>query len=419
MVTETKKYIMQISTLITGTTMANVIPILVVPILSRMYSPADFGVIALFISLTAIVGSISNGRYELAIILPRDQREAIALTLSSVLIALSLALVLLPPVILLNAPLAKLLNNENIGLWLYLLPLSIFIFGVNNPLNYYHVRKERYKAVTAAKIARALSLAIVQLYGGVMGWGGSGLILGFLVASLVESLVLFRRTRPEWDVFRSINMNEMKTQMKRYIRFPKFSAWGAASNTLSTNLIDIVIPAIFSTVMLGYYALINRILGMPLKMIGNSISQVYFQKAAEQRNEKGDTWPVFKQTFLMLIGISLPLFMLIFLFIEDLFGIVFGEEWAIAGSYAKILLPLFAVRFIVSPLSVTCSVYEKQKVAFIWQLSLLLSIIIIFIATQYNNYGFDKFLNLFTWLSSALYLIMLAFVIRLSLGKHQ
>jgi len=401
-----------------GTSFANIIPILVVPILSRMYTPSDFGVMAIFISLTTILGSISNGRYELAIILPKAQQDAVVLTVSSVVIAISLTVILFPPIIIFNQPLAYILNNKNIGFWLYLLPLSVFIFGLNNPLNYYHIRQERYKTVAAAKSARAVSLAVTQLFGGFMGWGGSGLILGFLVANSVESLILYLRTETDRDLFSSVKFDDMKKQMKRYIRFPKFSAWGAVSNTLSTNLIELVIPTIFSIVMLGYYSLINRILGMPLKMIGNSISQVYFQKAAEAKNETGGTWQIFKQTLLLLTGLSLPLFFLIYMFIEDLFGIVLGEEWAIAGSYAKILLPLFLIRFIVSPISVTCSVYEKQKVAFIWQLSLLISIILVFVAARFNHYDFETFLTMFTWVSSALYLVMFTFVVRLSFGKH-
>ena len=417
MLDNTRKFVRQITTLMTGATLANITPILVTPILSRLYTPVDFGIMALFISLTTIFGSIANGRFELAIVLPREHRAALTVTLLAMLLALGLGIFMLPTAAIFNRVLTDFLRNESISFWLYFLPISIFLFGVTNPLNYLHIREENYRTVASAKITRALTLALIQLTGGFLGWGGSGLILGFLGASLMESSVLLFQARTAFKTFRAIRFTELREQMKRYIRFPKYSVPGALSNTMSTYLVDLLIPAFFSTVLLGYYALINRILGLPLKMIGNSISQVYFQKAAEEKNETGNSSATFRRTMFLLLGVALPLFILIFFFIEDLFGIVFGPDWTIAGKYAKLLLPLFFIRFVVSPISVTCSIYEKQGFALIWQISLLVALAVLFYVTRSLNLGFESFLTGLTWSSFVLYMVMLIYVIRLSMSK--
>ena len=134
-------------TLVTGTTIAQAIPIAISPILTRIYTPEDFGVLALFISITTILGTIANGRYELAIVLPKRDNNALELTALSIIITMGFSLLLVILVILFHDSLLSYLNNDRFSFWLYLIPLSVLLFSLFNILNYYHTRKKEYKTI--------------------------------------------------------------------------------------------------------------------------------------------------------------------------------------------------------------------------------------------------------------------------------
>ncbi|MAE10064.1 MAG: translocase, partial [Candidatus Marinimicrobia bacterium] len=119
-------------TLVTGTTIAQAIPIAISPILTRIYTPEDFGVLALFISITTILGTIANGRYELAIVLPKRDNNALELTALSIIITMGFSLLLVILVILFHDPLLSYLNNDRFSFWLYLIPLSVLLFSLFN-----------------------------------------------------------------------------------------------------------------------------------------------------------------------------------------------------------------------------------------------------------------------------------------------
>jgi len=415
-----RKYISQVTTLLTGTGLANLIPIIVTPILSRIYEPSAFGLLAIFVSMTTIIGSVSNGRYELAVPLPKERKDSLSITVGAVLIAIVVSIVLFISSLLFAESLAKMVNNIEFKVWITLVPLSVLSFGISNPLNYYHTRCQRFREIAIAKIIRALSMAMLQLWMGYyLHMGASGLVLGFLIASALESLVLIFYMREEKWVLIKLKMRDSRALLKRYKRFPKYSAPGAISNTLSTHLVELLIPALYSIGFLGQYAIVIRVLGMPLRMIGQAISQVYFQKAAHDKNTIESTWPAYKITLAMLVVIAVPIFVILSLFATDLFEIVFGEQWQGAGRYAMILLPLFFIRFIVSPIAVTCSIYEKQNIALIWQLSLLGSLLINFFLASTFSLEFELFLSMFTWSYFVLYLAMFAFTYRLSYSHNK
>ena len=155
-------------TLMTGTTIAQAIPIGISPILTRIYSPEDFGIFALFLAITNIIGSVANGRYELAIMLPKKDEDAINTAALGFSISSILSLLILILVIIFKDFFVYLIGNEEIGLWLYFVPITVFLLGLWNVLNYYNNRKENYKDLRNAHIIRSIVLA------------SSHLIIGFL-----------------------------------------------------------------------------------------------------------------------------------------------------------------------------------------------------------------------------------------------
>ena len=402
-------------TLMTGTTIAQAIPIAISPILTRVYTPEDFGIFALFFAMIAIFGSISNGRYELAIMLPEKDEDAINIFALGFMITFTMSLILLILVILFHDFIISFLENDKIGIWLYFVPFTVFFIGFFNILNYFNTRKKEYKNIANAKIIKSIVLAIVQLSIGIIKQGATGLITGQILSQLFANWQLFKTIIKDKILLSHISLKNIWSQAKRYKNFPKFSLMGVFANELSIHFTNILISSFFTVTTLGFYSLVQKILGMPSVLIGSSIGQVFFQEATEEKIKKGNAISVFTRTLKKLLIIATVAFGLLFFIVEDLFAFVFGENWRIAGTYAQIVIPLFFIRFISSSVSTIYDIFDGLKIELIWQVTLLLGIIIILYLFKDNN--FIEFLQYMSLYSIVMYTISLYLTYKLAKGE--
>ena len=403
-------------TLMTGTTISQAIPIAISPILTRLYSPEDFGLWALFISITSIFGSVANGRYELAIMLPEKDEDAINIFALGFIITSAISLILFIIVLFFNDYISSLLNNNEIRIWLYFVPMAVFFIGLYNILNYFNNRQKKYKDLAKANIIKSITTAIVQLSLGFIKSSVSGLIGGQIGSYFVANTKLLKNILKDKVLMSKITKVKIIALAKRYKNFPKFSMWAVLANTLSRDLTNILISTFFSVTTLGFYSLVQRLLGMPSSLIGNSISQVFFQEATKEKQQTGRAVKIFSSTVKKLIIIGLPCFGVLFFIVEDLFVIVFGEEWRIAGTYAKIVTPLFFIRFISSTLSIVMTSFEKQKFALWINILLFFSATGILILSNWYNFIFYKFLYISTYVLSMQYILFLLYYYKLAKG---
>jgi O-antigen/teichoic acid export membrane protein len=392
----------------TGTTIAQAIPIAISPILTRLYSPKDFGVLALFVAITSIFGSIANGRYELAIMLPKKDEDAINIAALGVLIVLCLSSVLLIVIVLFHDLILELLGNEQISTWLYFVPLVVLLVGLYNVLNYYNNRLKNYKDLAQATIIKSIASATIQLVLGFMKAGVSGLISGQIISQFFANMKLLKNITKDKALISKVSKIKIIALARRYKDFPKFSMWAVLANSLSHNLTNILISTIFSIATLGYYSLVQRMLAMPSSLIGSSISQVYFRTAKEEKEKYNKATDTFNSTLKKLIIISVS-FIILYFIVEDLFAFIFGEEWRVAGSYAKILIPFYMINFISSPLAITMSLFEKQKEALVINLILIFTSIGTILFAKYLHIGFENFLYFFSTLMFFEYLLFIVY----------
>ena len=158
----------------------------------------------------------------------------------------------------------------------------------------------------------------------------------------------------------------------------------------------------------------QRIVGIPARVIGSSFSQVYFQKASQEYNDKGSTEIIFIKTLKKLVVISVPIFLILFLVAEPVFAFVFGEDWRVSGSYAKLLIPLAAIRFVSSSLSNTLAIHQKQQYGLVINVLLLLTTIAIFIIGEIYKYSFINVLILYALFLSIEYFLFIILYWRIS-----
>ena len=402
-----------------GSFSAQVILLLISPILTRIYTPEDFAVLALFTALSTTAGMIANAIYDFAIGLAENEEEAINLVALCLLNSAIISFIVLVVIMLFPHQIVLLLNNPNIDSYLYFIPLVTFLIGAFNTLNYYSIRLKNFNAIAKANFYRQIAASFFQLILGFLTQGALGLISGRIALHFTGVYILFSKSSRIFKNSNSVKKQEIIRLAKRYKDFPFYTLPAQLSNVLSQQLNILFISSLFSAATLGFYSLLNSVVNMPLSLIGKSLGQVYLQRATEERKRIGNSISTFRNTFLLLFTIGLIIFIPLYFVVEQLFGFVFGENWLVAGTYTKILIPMFFVRFITSALSVTNIVFEKQLFGFIWQIGLLLITITIYIIANRLDLSIETFLEITSAALSAYYLLLTIMSYMFAKGKEK
>lgn len=361
-------------TLMTGSTISLAIPIAISPILTRIYTPEDFGVFSLYLAITTIIAVVATGRYELAIMLPKKDVYASDILILSLIVSLIISLITFLIIFFFNSQITNILGSQEISQWLYLLPFSILLVGFYNSFTYWINRKKKYKKMAQNKVIQSGSMATMQVSLGLLKNNNNGLIIGWFFGQLIAVISLARLVwREDKNKINNTSLLKMWSLAKRYKKFPLINSWSGLLNTASRQVPIILLTTFFSTIVTGFFSLAQRILLIPMTLLGNTIGQVYFQKVSNLKNEK---YKVKKITLeinkkLLLIGL-LPISIII-LWGDTLFALVFGQSWKEAGEYAKVLSVWIYFVFITSPLTHLLIVYEKHFELILFNIFLFLS----------------------------------------------
>jgi O-antigen/teichoic acid export membrane protein len=365
-----------------------------------------------------LISVIASGRYEQAIMLPDSDEDAIHLTVISWTFVGISSVVMLLAIILFHPLIMNLINNDALNTYIYFTPLLTFILATFNLLNILATRLNAFSLLSKVSVVKSMVTGSVQLIAGAIKSEASGLILGQIFGSLVQSIVLAINIRGRLAPFTFPAMKSIKALLRRYKRFPQFSVAAVLSNTLTQNVLNISISSIFSVALLGYYSFANRILILPMNFLGNSIGQVFFQEATSEKNETGGALKTFKSTFWKLTALSLVGFGILHFIIQDLFVIVFGKNWEQAGIYARYLIPMMAVKFVISPLSAINNIFNKQYISLVWQVGYLSLTIIGLGLVDYFELAFSSFINIYALVMALYYLLMLPFIFTFARGSN-
>ncbi|MFW6149314.1 MAG: lipopolysaccharide biosynthesis protein [Atribacterota bacterium] len=403
-------------TLLTGTTIAQIIPLVISPLITRLYTPENFGVLALFVSLTSILGAISNARYEIAVVLPEDEKDSCHLIVLCLFIALVFSVITWIAFKVFRVKILVMLQNEEIAFWLNFVPLVVLIIGIDNPLRFYNIRKKLYSNIAKSSIAKAALLATVQIAAGFLLVGSTGLIIGRFVFRMAGSLVLAKPFFIDKKKYGKTRASEVIRMARRYSRFFKYAVWARLANTTALRLNNILIANLFSVTDIGFYSLTMRVLGRPDTLLARSIGQVFYQRATEEKHKHGHARRTFNNSLFALMIIGFVVYLALYFSVESIFPFVFGKKWQGAGTYAKILMPLFFIRFIVSPLSNTTNVFEKQHITLLWQTGLLLFTLLTYFIADWFNFDINQFLYLYTYLHVIHYTLLGIITFKISRG---
>lgn len=373
-------------TLMTGTTFAQALLILISPILTRLYSPVDFGVLTLYTSILNIIVVIASWRYELAIVLPEKDDDASTICILSFLVCLFMGFFIFVVVCIFRYSIARLLNTPELAYWLFFLPISFIASGIYNILNYWSIRRKYFKKLAFRQIMQSTITVSVQLGPVVTPKIGSvgliaGNIIGQSLSTIFIALDIYRHDR---SCFNNITTTKIKKTMLQYRNYPIYQIAAALINTISLMAPSLLLGFFFTSDAVGFYALGNKIVAAPLSIIGNSISNVFFSKL-EQIKKEGNMALVVLSTYRKLLTISLLPICLLAIIGPEVVGLIFGINWINSGIILRILCPFILLNFISAPISTIFLIYDKHKDYLLFNIVFLLVSFISFILGKIIN----------------------------------
>ena len=377
---------MQIATLMPGTLIAQIVTLAFIPIITRLYTPAEFGLYSLFFSIVSVLGLVSSWKYDQAIMLPKSDKDAQALVFLSILIILGMVLFITLGLLVFSNFFIEYFNGNEI--FVLMIPFGVALLGTLQVFNAYSSRKQFYKKLAMLKIVNSFSVAGVQTTSKYF-FQLDGLVLGKLLADTL-SLILMLKFHFKKNTLQlsSLSKRRMKLNAKKYDHFPKYQSFTVFFNALSQNIPVLLFASLYSAEIAGFYALTVRVLQVPVGLIGSSTKEVYYQLASKMYVNGEDIFNLYKKTTLALLKIFVIPFLTVLFFGEYLFSFVFGEEWIVSGGIAQILILWFLFLFINSPSIITFSILNLQKV----QMKLeILSIVMRFLSIYLGYHFFDSY----------------------------
>jgi O-antigen/teichoic acid export membrane protein len=300
-------------------------------------------------------------------------------------------------------------------------PISLLLSGIGSIFSLLAIRYQYFKMIAANKVISAVISAVFSIVIGLLCKNVIGLIIGFLLSQFISSIVLlyFLNKKQQIPTLFEFLKKHTKIVATNFNKFPKYVLPSDFINSFS-NLLPMFVLSSYAAspqVAVGYYNMSNRIFGLPIGLISNSIGDVFKQRAAKDYNELGSCRPIFIKTFKALLVSSIIPFAILIIFGADIFAVAFGEKWRGAGEYSQILGVMFFFRFTVSPLTYVFYVANMQKFDFYLH---LLYIVVGYVSLYVGMKIFDS-INLSLWLFSIgyslIYIIYLVSSYRLTINR--
>ena len=397
---------LNVLTLMAGTTVAQAIYIAISPILTRIYTPKDFGIFAFYIAIIGVISTASTGRYELAVIRPQEDADADALVVLSVWLSGAISLFSLVVIIIFNNTLAQVIGNTAIGSWLYVVPIAVFFVGVYNTLNYWLNRHKRYASMSTNRITQSTINSILSLSFGLTNIGVGGLIISHLLGQFVTVIMLakqFISSNRAHNVY-WLKLETFKVVASQYKNHPLYLLPSHFIGVAATQLPVLIMSSLYGASTIGFHELATRIGGIPTLLVARAIGDVYRQQASSLYSERKGFRSLFFVTIFKSTLFAFIPFLLMFIFSPYIFVLVFGEAWRVAGEYARILAVETYIGFVFSTVDSGALIVGATNYIAFWHV-LRLSINLIIVAISYTyDIRFESYLYLQTICNSLLYL---------------
>ena len=394
-----------------GTAFTQALIILSTPLLTRLYSPSDFGTFGVYASIISVLAVIAALRFEVAIPLPEEEESAIGLLALSVLTAFAISTVLGLIIMVAGEQLVQLTKTKAIQSYLWIIPISLLAVGIFQSLSYWAIRHKGFSQIAKTKINQGWVGILTQVGLGFSNLGPLGLLVGDLLGktSGVTTLARFVHAGNR-SLLRSVTLPLIWQTAKRYKGFAAVSSTSSLLNA-GTNHLPVMLTAIlYDPVTAGYFALATRLIRTPSALVGAAVSQVFYGEASRLAKEDPSKLSyLLVQTTKKLIALAIVPTLLLCLFAKPVVPLIFGAPWSAVGSYIQLLSFLMASQFVVSSISQIVYVTENQNKQLLGDAVCLAALVVLCIFCYAYHWPAESFVLAYSLLMSTYFILFYGF----------
>ncbi|WP_042348358.1 lipopolysaccharide biosynthesis protein [Bacillus massiliigorillae] len=367
------EFLKNVAVLISGTAIAQGLMIASSPLLSRLYNPEVFGIFAIYTSIISVLSVIMTWQYDTAIVLPKKEEDGMKVAIFSSYIVIAMTILVFIIMLLFGDFIANLLGITILSSWLWVVPISVCALGFYQILNNWSIRRKRFKRLSTSQLSRSVSVVSTQVSGGFIGLGSIGLIGGQIIGQLMASIILGYQVWKDdrREILQANNNNTMGVLARKYKNFPLYSVPQSLLNAVSRNIPPFLLAFFYGPGVVGFYALSLKLVQIPADVIGESIRNVFFQKASEHYNENGKIRSLMIRATCYLALIAIIPAIIVICFGPQIFSLILGNQWYTAGEYAKWMVVWLFFGFINIPAFVVAQIVGLQKHLLIYEVCLL------------------------------------------------
>lgn len=350
--------------LLSANVVAQVVGLILYPVLTRIYSPEDFGLLNLFLGIGGILALISTAEYQYAIVLPKEEYKAKGVMQVGLFVLFFVTAIVLLSVPF-SKPIANLFNAPELASWYGLMPLYVLFSGGWVLLNFYYTRQKAFGRISAYQVSQSVLNAGAKLGFGLGHCLRGGLILSTVFSAMVAVCVSVVRS---WrnglkDLFR-VDKSVCWAVAREYANFPKYSLPKALVNNVSSSLPAFLLTPFFGLTELGFWAMALTLAFRPINMVATSFYQVLFQNVADKVNKDESIRPLIlrflKRTWVVIVPCFVCLYFVLPWLTEWLLG---GTQWRATGEYIRLMLPWLACNVVGAALGFVVDVFRKQRMS--------------------------------------------------------
>ena len=399
-----------------GSIVARVIGFAALPILTRLYAPEDFGVLAIFTALVLLIKPFLSLRYAMAIPLPQRDDMAMNVLVLSLLVALGAAAILLTALAIFPGRTLDILHSDAIRPYAWLLLFSLPLVGLGECMSGWATRKRSYGLMAKREVFAKATSEATKLALGLLALKPLGLLIGQVLFQAGGALGFLRRFWGEFvALWPHVTPRRIWFAARYYRGFPLYRLPSQALLAYAMQAPLLFTAGTYGTAISGQLGLALTTLAMPLNLMGNSMGRAFYAEAAnlgrKRPREIADAM-LRVQLQLFIVGMG-PTVALMF-FGPDLFTLVFGSQWLMAGQFASSLAVYLLLQFVSAPVMQVLNVLNRQG-AFL-AINILRAVMIagLFWAVAHLDIPVADFVRIYGWLMGAFYCAITVFVLILA-----
>lgn len=355
-----RPFVRGVSALMGGTALRQLVVLAAAPILTRLYAPADFGVLAVFTSAVAIGTTVCSLTYHLAIPLPESDEVGVNVLALTLLITVATSTIAAGAVLIWQGGLVTWLKVPIASGLVWFLGPTLLGANVYQALSFWATRKGQFGKVARTKVLQGGGQDAIQVAGGLAATGAAGLLAGYAAGQMLGIGGLLRPPRPPWH---AVSWRRIRESAREYRSFPLYSSWAGLINVLGLQLPALLMAHLFGADEVGFFGLSLRALALPAVLLGQACAQVFYPAAAKREGRGADLARLTGKVSLLLIVAGTVAFVPVIVDGPRLFAFAFGSRWLPAGHFGRMLAVWSICSMVSSPISMMVMVKGRQRAA--------------------------------------------------------